>query len=264
MSVCMKYCMAILLFVNYSCLAQPNWEADVMLGVSGYRGDLIKKNLTFRFLRPAASVNLRYNIDNMWILRAGFTWGQVSANDKYNKQADLKARNLNFKSNIAELSLCLEYNLLEPEIFYSYPYLFGGVGLFHFDPYSFDDNNNKVYLRPLSTEGQGLPDYPQKQTYSNTQFCIPFGAGWKFQLNEKCDIVYELGYRMLFTDYLDDVSTTYVDPARLLVARGSKAVEMAYRAELPFPQSEGDQRGNPKVNDWYFFHGFKLIFRFIQ
>lgn len=53
--------------------------------------------------------------------------------------------------------------------------------------------------------------------------------------------MYEIGYRVLFTDYPDDVSTT-VDPQKLLAAKGPKSVKLAYRAKPPFPQGEGDQR----------------------
>lgn len=150
---------------------------------------------------------------------------------------------------------------MEPEIFYGYPYIFAGIGLFHFDPYTYDSDNKKTFLRPLSTEGQGLAAYPQKKTYSLTQFCMPFGAGWKVNFHERWDIIYEIGYRVLFTDYLDDVSTTYIDPQELLAAKGPKAVELAYRAKPPFSQGEGDQRGNPGVKDWYFFSGVKLLIR---
>lgn len=252
----------ILLFIVQASTAQQQWEAEVMVGVSGYKGDLIKRHSAFRSMRPAASFNLKYNIDNDILIRGGVMWGKVVGYDKYNKQADLKARNLSFQTNILELSLCAEYNLLEPEIFYGYPYIFGGVGLFLFDPYSYDNNNQKTYLRPLSTEGQGLDAYPDRKMYSRTQFCIPFGAGWKVKASPRLDIIYEVGYRILFTDYLDDVSTTYVDPQKLLAARGPKAVEMAYRAKPPFSQGEGAQRGNPNVNDWYFFNGVKLLVRF--
>ena len=40
-----------------------------------------------------------------------------------------------------------------------------------------------------------------------------------------------VGFRKTFTDYLDDVSTFYVDQTILQNAKGPKAVEMAYRAE---------------------------------
>lgn len=53
--------------------------------------------------------------------------------------------------------------------------------------------------------------------------------------------MYEIGYRVLFTDYPDNVSTT-VDPQKLLAAKGPKAVKLAYRAKPPFPQGDGDQR----------------------
>jgi hypothetical protein len=258
----MKYWVIILLFVATHCPAQRQWEAELMLGLSGYKGDLIKNHFAIKSMRPGAGFNLKYNFDNNVILRAGIMWGKIVGDDKNNKQADLKARNLNFQSHILELSLCAEYNLLEPEIFYGYPYIFAGVGLFRFDPYTYDKDNQKTYLRPLSTEGQGLAAYPGRKTYSKTQFCLPFGAGWKVNLGGKWDIIYEAGYRILFTDYLDDVSTTYIDPQQLLAAKGAKAVELAYRGKPPFPQAEGDQRGNPNVNDWYFFNAVKLLVRF--
>ena len=258
----MRYCAVIFLFIASACGAQNQWEAELMLGVTGYKGDLIKKHSSFRSMRPAASFNLKFNFDNNVVLRGGILWGKVVGDDKYNKQQDLKARNLNFQSNILELSLCAEYNLVEPEIFYGYPYIFAGVGVFMFDPYTRDNNNEKTFLRPLSTEGQGLADYPNRKIYSKTQFCIPFGAGWKVNIAPRMAIIYEVGYRLLFTDYLDDVSTTYVDPQKLLAARGPKAVELADRAKPPFAQGNGGQRGNSNVNDWYFFNGIKLLFYF--
>lgn len=254
----MKYWLVVILFVASSCRAQE-WEAEVMLGLSGYKGDLIQDHFAFKSLRPAVSINLKYNLDNNILLRAGIMLGNVAGYDKHNRRPDIKARNLNFQSNILEGSLCAEYNLLEPDIFYGYPYIFGGIGIFHFNSYTYDKDNQKTYLRPLSTEGQGLAAYPERKPYSLTQFCLPFGAGWKININEKWDIIYEAGYRILFTDYLDDVSTTYVDPQKLLAAKGPKAVELAYRGKAAFHQSVGDQRGNPAVNDWYFFNGIKLL-----
>lgn len=255
----MRYCVVVFLFVATSCYGQ--WEAEIMAGVSGYKGDLTQKHFMLNTLRPATNVNLKYNFDNSFVVRAGIAWGKVMGNDNYNTHADIHARNLRFQSQILEGSICIEYNLLEPEIFYAYPYIFGGVGVFHFNSYSYDNKGKKTYLQPLSTEGQGLSDYPDRKPYSRTQFCIPFGLGWKMNVNSKWDIVYELGYRLLFTDYLDDVSTTYVDPQKLLAAKGPMAVEMAARAKPPFSQGAGDQRGNPGVKDWYFLNGVKLLFR---
>src|SRR5690606_13448162 len=82
---------------------------------------------------------------------------------------------------------------------------------------------NKVFLKPLSTEGQGLPQYPDRKPYKLTQFAIPFGAGVKFRVSRNTVLAYEVGLRKIFTDYLDDVSTTYVDQATLLQERGRNA-----------------------------------------
>jgi hypothetical protein len=258
----MRYCVVAFFFIATSCYGQyGQWELDIMAGVSGYKGDLTQKQFMFRTMRPATGVNIRYNYDNNFVVRAGIALGWVSGNDRYNTQPDIHARNLRFQSQILEGSICIEYNLLEPEIFFAYPYVFAGVGVFHFDPYAFDDNGKKTYLQPLSTEGQGLPDYPDRKPYKRTQFCIPFGAGWKVNIHPKMDIVYELGFRGLFTDYLDDVSTTFVNPQKLLDAKGPKAVEMSARAKPPFAQDEGEIRGNPDVKDWYFINGIKLLIR---
>ena len=83
-------------------------------------------------------------------------------------------------------------------------------------------------------------------------------------INETLDIIYEIGARFLFTDYLDDVSSTYVNRETLLTHKGEKAVELAFR-QIPSaginPPREGDTRGNPEIKDWYFFSGIKLLIR---
>lgn len=234
-----------------------------MVGVSGYSGDLTERYFTLKTMRPAVNLNLKYNaFNNLIVFRAGVGYGQVSAHDKDNKGSDYIDRNLNFKSNIIEGSFCVEVNIFSPDRYDGYPYAFAGAGIFHFDPYTFDKANKKTYLQPLSTEGQGLSQYPDRKPYSLTQFCIPFGIGWKMKLNQKFDIIYELGSRLLFTDYLDDVSTSYVDPDILLTERGATAVELAYKRISPSPIVEGLKRGNPKVKDQYYFSGIKILYHF--
>ena len=252
----MKYCIALLLLVAKFCYGQ-GWEAEIVAGITAYKGDLTQYHIKTKTVRPAAGFNIKYNLDNSVVLRAGILWGNLAGDDKYNKRSDLRARNLSFRTQIVELNLIMEYNLLEPDIFYAYPYLFGGIGMFTFNSYAYDNNHVKTYLQPLNTEGQGLAEYPDRKHYSRTQFCIPFGIGWRWRFSPRFEFSYEMGYRLTFTDYLDDVSKPYVDPQILLAARGPKSVEMAFRSKVPVV--EGDIRGNQNVNDWYFFHGFKLL-----
>jgi hypothetical protein len=256
----MKRCLVLLLLISNSCLAQ-RWEAEIITGVTGYTGDLTQHIFSPNTLGPSAGLNIKYNFNNLFVLRGGFTWGSIHGDDKDNHRPDLLARNLNFRTDILEGSICGEINLFEPEFFAAYPYVFAGVGVFHFNPYTFDKNGKKIYLQPLGTEGQGLDDYPDRKPYSRFQFCVPFGGGMKINVSEKCDIVYEVAARLLFTDYLDDVSTTYVKRQTFMANSRPKTAELAARQTTgPYP-NDGDPRGNPKVNDWYFFSGFKLLIR---
>jgi hypothetical protein len=95
---------------------------------------------------------------------------------------------------------------------------------------------------------------------------MPLGGGVKFRITETTVLGFEIGMRKLFTDYLDDVSTTYVDPLALALARGPKAVEMSYRGgEVkngdPTYPTEGSLRGGEKFKDWYYFTGVTLSVR---
>jgi len=120
------------------------------------------------------------------------------------------------------------------------------------------------HLRPLSTEGQYTNS--GKESYQLLQPVIPFGGGVKFAINENLRIGVEFGFRKIFTDYLDDVSTSYPDYNELLLTNGPIAVQLSYRGdELPggdptFP-SKDTQRGGSAQKDIYYFTGINITFR---
>jgi hypothetical protein len=252
-----------LLFIPVSAIAQP-LHITAWGGFAGYQGDLQSKRFTLDQSEFAFGVGLKYDITPQFALRTGFNYGTVGASDSRN-EASLRERNLSFQSKIVEGNLLAEYSFLNLENRIFTPYVFGGVALYHFNPYAFDTLGNKIFLKPLSTEGQGLSQYPNSKEYKLTQFAIPFGAGVRLKVSETVTLGYELGLRKLFTDYLDDVSTRYVDQFVLAAERGPKAVEMAFRgAELKnstatYP-AEGTVRGGSEFKDWYYFHGITLTF----
>jgi Outer membrane protein beta-barrel domain len=259
----MKKILLPLLMVANTAIAQ-RWEAEAQAGIAGYSGDLNVKTISFRNMGPGIAANARYYFNYMFGVRAGLSWGQASGNDKYNnKSPELLARNLNFKTSILEANVCMEVNILSPDMYTVYPYVFAGVGAFHFNPYSTSENGQKVYLQPLGTEGQDLPQYPDKKKYSLTQLCIPFGGGVRMKINDQWDAGFEIGFRKLFTDYLDDVSGRYANPEILITGRGALAYEMAYRGSAANIPQGGEIRGNPKKKDWYYFTGIKLIWKFV-
>lgn len=236
------------------------WMGEVTAGASAYNGDLTQQAISFKRIRPAIGLGIRYNSGDLIDLRVGFVYARVGADDKDNKRYDYQQRNLSFTTNIQELNIGAEFKLLDPEYYLQYPYLFVGVGIFHFNPFTHDNEGTKTYLRPLSTEGEGLQDYSGRKEYSLYQFCVPFGAGFKFISRDNWELSYEFGYRWLVTDYLDDVSKTYVSLEILNLRKGPKAAELAYRKEgVPFGE-EGFPRGNSKVKDYYFFTGLRFSF----
>lgn len=236
---------------------------DLSGGFSNYLGDLQEKSVTLEQSNRAFGIGASYDLTRHWSLRAGFAAGKIEADDKANTAASLQQRNLNFHSSIREFHVMAQYDFLDLRYHKLTPYVFGGLALYHFNPYTYDSLGAKIYLRPLSTEGQGLAAYPGRKNYRLTQLALPFGAGVKLRLRDNITVSYELGLRKLFTDYLDDVSSTYVDQAALLAAKGGTAVAMAYRggelknSTAAYPAA-GAIRGNPRLKDWYYLHGLTI------
>jgi hypothetical protein len=254
-----------LLGFTIACIQEINAQKlhlDLFGGFSNYQGDLQEKRFTTQQAKAAFSIGAKYDITEHFSLRTNLSYAAIAANDKYNHQADLRARNLSFESKITEANLLLDYSLFSLEDRKLTPYVFGGIAVFHFNPYAFDSAGHKVYLKPLSTEGEGLAAYPNRKPYSLTQVAIPMGAGIRWRFSDNIILSYEIGLRKTFTDYLDDVSTNYVDQFTLASAKGAKAVEMAYRGgELkagPAYPAAGSIRGGAKFKDWYYFSGLTV------
>jgi opacity protein-like surface antigen len=242
--------------------AQTRLHATLFGGFANYYGDLQNKPITLDQSSLALGAGLKYELTDHLAVRTGFMYGKIGADDQKNKPS-LQFRNLNFQSKVFEWNLLGEYTLFNLYDKKLSPYVFGGIAIFHFNPYTYDSLGTKYFLQPLSTEGQGLAAYPDRKPYKLTQFSIPLGIGVKYRVNRDIVLGYEFGLRKTFFDYLDDISKTYVDQATLLNAKGSKAVELAYRAgELkdgdPNYPLDGTIRGGAKYKDWYYFSGVTL------
>lgn len=242
--------------------AQQRLHVTLFGGFSNYQGDLQERTFTLDQSNGALGVGLKYDLTSHISVRSGLNYGKIEGNDKLNNPV-LQARNLSFQTKILEVNLLGEYNFFDLSQNRFTPYVFGGIALFHFNPYSYDTLGNKVFLKPLSTEGQGLSAYPDRKPYRLTQFAVPFGAGVKWRINNNAVLGFEFGLRKTFFDYLDDVSKTYVDANVLAQERGPKAVEMSYRGgelrtgNTNYP-ADGSIRGGSKYMDWYYFTGITL------
>lgn len=262
-AVIMKRWLLVMTVLFGSALHAQNLRLHVAGGMANYTGDIQEKTIDLRQAKWAATFGCTYDITDRIALRADYSVAKVGADDKKSNKRALLARNLNFFTQLNEFTLTTSYDFFR---FRDYQlYVFGGVGVYSFNPYTFDSLNKKIFLAPLSTEGQGLPEYPDRHPYKTTQFNIPFGGGIKYIASDNFYIALEISTRKLFTDYLDDLSTTYADYNKLLMERGAQAVALAFRAdELPphnrsYPK-ENALRGYSSGKDGYYFIQLRASF----
>jgi Domain of unknown function (DUF6089) len=251
------------LFLYTNAISQAP-EFSIFGGMSNYLGDLTQKPLVLKNAGKVLGVNFKFPINDKFWLRASVAQGSIAGYDKDN-DVDLQPRNLSFQTNLTDGFLAVEYRVFSPDRHALTPYIFVGGGAFHFNPYvNFGDKNEKVFLQPLGTEGQGLPEYPDRQMYKLTQFFVPVGGGLLWTINEKWLLGIEFRNSFTFTDYLDDVSNRYALPEPLLRDRGPLAVELAWRRDeydgRPYGNNEG-RRGNPNNDDWFYYLGLHAGFK---
>ncbi len=244
-------------------------------------GKKFVKDLNLGKTGVAGSIYLSAMYQYMFAVRLEATFGTISADDKVLEKVKETTfgrydRNLNFTSKITDFMLGVEIHPLyifnskkedwTPPSFS--PYLLGGVGFFSFKPQT-KIGGRTVDLQPLSTEGQGFAEYPDRKPYKLNQINIPLGAGIKYELSSTLNIRAEFVYRVLNTDYLDDVSREYIDPT--LYANyftGAKLTnalllnDRKYELDPTNLSKNGDQRGNPDNNDAFFSFSIKVGYTF--
>ncbi len=254
------------LILSLNCKAQHT-EVGLFAGISNYQGDLSAGSFKGIFAQSRPSVGLfgRYNFNDFFAARLAFNYGQISSDDALsNNQAQID-RNLNFRSTILEFGAMGEINIpgFQPyalaKVFS--PYVFVGIMGVYYNPKT-SYENSWVKLQPLGTEGQGLAEYPDRKKYSKVNFSIPFGIGVKWAITDLIVIGFEAGPRKTFTDYLDDVSTTYVDYNVLAAGNGELAATLSNRTgELI---EDGVGRGDSTNKDWYILYGVTVSYNFLD
>jgi hypothetical protein len=246
---------------------KPNTEVGFIGGVSYYLGDLNKTH--FNNSSVAAGLIIRKNIDRRFSYKAEALFLNISADDKNNPTDSIAIdRGLHFKSPIYELSGQIEFNFLPYEpgnpLYTWTPFVYAGLSFFHFNPKAENKEGLWVNLQELGTEGQGTESFSQRKKYPLAQFAIPMGGGVKIAVNPSFNIILEYGVRKTFTDYLDDVSTTYPGKNVLIPEYGNESFEMSdgfWRGESTLEHISGSDRGDPNKKDWYSFAGITLSFK---
>lgn len=211
--------------------AQYNWDYGLLIGGSNYLGDIGGKELTRRDFvwdmhlnqtRLALGVYGRYRFSRKLSLAANFTHLRIQDRDNLSTNPARVARNLNFRNRLWELGVRAELTVYYDNDVggrgYYNPdfklYVFGGFAGYYHNPQGrildpdLEVDNTWYNLRDFKTEGQDKP-------YSRFGLAIPAGMGLYFTWNKEWRLGWELSWRTIFTDYLDDISTVYADPANM-------------------------------------------------
>lgn len=237
-------------------------EMGIGLGFATYWGDLNSSGFGSNLINNsglAIQLSGRKIYKQNFGIRGSFTFGTLKGDDANSSEEWQKQRNLSFKSSIAELAVMGEFYIFGfnrdagSSVFL--PYITAGIAGFRFDPKAVYQGN-EIRLQPLGTEGQGLPNFDNK--YGLYAFSIPFGGGAKFIISNTINISADIILRRSFTDYIDDVSTNYVDFSEMGSQVNPLTPRLANRINEYLGQQElvtlptGSQRGGAKVDDYYF------------
>lgn len=235
-----------------------------------YFGDLAPKSgigsTDISFTRPGFGLSGHYRMGPQFAIRTDLNWGRLRGDDSesadpYDVNGRFRyVRNLSFRNDIKELNLMFIFDLFKNKGTYitrvlMTPYIAGGIGIVHHNPMglapSVDDFGQPlaeagkwVALKPLGTEGQ-LSDEYNVDPYSNFLINIPLAVGMRFKMTQNFDLAFEIGYRHLFSDYIDDVSNYYVDPG---VLDGPLARTMADRSREPVTSVSNIERDQEAIS----------------
>lgn len=260
------------------------------LGGNRGKGTLGPKDNNIPVTNIIGGISASYYPSEWLGFRAAVNIGGMQGDDRLIRQkqpADTyegarKFRNLTFQSPLYEAYIGVE---LYPTAFVSLknnwglprfrPYLIGGIGVFKFNPQGlYTDPTGKetwIDLKPLHLEGQGFIETGIPE-YNLMTYCIPVGVGIKYDITERLTFGIELIHRITGSDYVDDVSNKYIDPAlfdkyltptQAIIAKNLANPSSFYPNSSPgyTPYRIGKKRGNPERNDSYFSSTFRLTWK---
>jgi hypothetical protein len=248
--------------------AQYAWDVGFHLGGANYLGEMGGKDQPRRdFIwdmklsqtRWAVGGFARRKINRLISVNTGLLYLRLQGADALTESyRPRRGRNLNFRNDLLEWYIRPEFTIYQDNDLggrgrYRTDFrLFGYVGaaLYYHNPKGQINREGDFYaLQPLTTE---LVDY------SRFGVSIPAGIGFHFTKRRRHRFGWDMGWRTTFTDYLDDVSTTYADPALLpnqdaINLANQTSFAYALDPTLPHPNNyaPGAIRGDPTHNDSY-------------
>ncbi len=256
-------------------------ELYITVGASNFLGDLGGRNqigtdfspvdLDFPVTKSAWGLAYRYKLQRWLNVSSKFSYMFLRGDDKLTTEPFRSNRNLNFKTQLFELSGRIEIGYQSNKAGNRYGikktlsrrmknnnqnlFFFVGIGGFYYNPKGRTPAGPWVKLRPLHTEGQGLPDGPKQ--YKRVSVSMPLGVYYKVIINKKWSFGVEASWRKTWTDYIDDVHGTYYDKGALLANYGELSAKMSDPstgsmpgATSPNADGTGAQRGDKEYDSY--------------
>ena len=278
--------LAIFFFLSASVFSQYNWDFGLKIGGANYLGDIGGKEMTRRDFvwdmhmnqtNIATGAYGRYKFSKRMAVAVNFDYLQINDSDSETTNPARRARNMNFRNRMFELGVRGELTIFYDNDLggrgYYNPdfklYAFGGLSVFSHNPQGQIFKEGELQyggewfnLQSWQTEGVD---------YSLWGVAVPAGIGMYFTHDKTWRFGWELSWRTTFTDYLDDVSTTYAD-----LEVGTLAYEFASQTyqdlidEIDDPSASGSvfdhqyidgfatKRGDPTHNDSYLTSQFTI------
>ncbi|MEZ4910291.1 MAG: DUF6089 family protein [Saprospiraceae bacterium] len=244
---------------------------NVHVGSMYYQGDLAPQpiKLSFGPSNIAYGTSVGTEFFNWFGLSTRILHGSISGDDAYARDPQRKVRNLSFVSPITQFSLLthfkINYFLKGLNKYKIRLYTTAGAGITLFDPKA-NYNNELIRLQPLGTEGQFLPN-SNKEPYSLNTLTRVVGGTIEFDIAKKISLGLEVTTNRTYTDYLDDVSGSYVNYNEFVAAGQTLAGTLSnrtgeYLGTNPVIVNTGTLRGNSIKKDWYTYFGMHIKYSF--
>jgi len=238
------------------------WEVGLQAGGAGYMGDLNPTN-PLKISGLSFGGFVKANFDPNWALSFNYNNGKIKADDAKSDNEQFRQRNLSFSNSLNEVSLLVDFNFFDYFSGGGYarfsPYLYTGVGAVLFNPKT--KYQGDVYeLASYQTEGV---------EYKKMALSIPFGFGIKYNFKNNWTVMSNIGYRNAYTDYLDDVSGTYIDPAKYSTDPSIRPMQVVLSDRSGentgnYIGGKGVQRGDFRKRDTYMFVGIGITYTFVS
>jgi hypothetical protein len=222
------------------------------LGVASYFGDLCPTEDCYTKVNRSAGIGVNLRMNDYFFFNFNALHYRISGSDALSGNESRLRRNLSFRADNYEFSLVGNFEFLNYNTFRYLTRKEFPISVFSFIGFGITTNNpealykgNYVKLRPLMTE---------QVSYSAVAPVIPFGLGVGYKLNDKFSFSFTSGYRYCFSDYLDDISTSYAD-------QNSFSDPVAFALQYRGPAGKTGTRGNPKSKDGYFIMSVKAEYK---